>query len=727
MNAIKKLYHNYLNIKQSLSIVLLLFYSISQVDAQSTGGFSIPFDPLKLLPKTGTIAEDSVQKQTIEILYSDFLVQETDTISNIVKRILKGHVRLLHDGAYMFCDSAILYPNTNYLEAIGNVKILKGDSVDVRSEILKYDGNTKIAILEKNVRLKDHGSVLTAPTMTFEVDNEIGHFYNNGKLVSDSTVLTSVSGTNYQKNGYAVFKENVVLVNPDYTMYADSMKYFTESKMVYFIAKTIIISDGDTIITSDGYFDTKNSKAYLKGRSIIKNGSANTLQSDIIDYDKSTGIGIATGNVVSMNTDENATLLSNHLYYVDSIKYTKATEDPLMIQTDGKDTLYLSADTLINYSIPLADFEKSFQLDTIIPIDSNSLDSLKINQLDTLNSIDSLSENLKYSIENTVTKTDSILSIELTLKSDTLLEIKALSDSLQNTFVSDSLIPQDSLTEINDTSIVAKDDSVKVFYGYRNVKLIRGNLSGICDSIYFNSRDSIFKLYYNPILWMDSAQMKADSIYIFMKDKKAERVELYQNAIIISQNDTGVYNQIGGKKITGWLKNDKINHVLVEENAECVYFLKNDSNQYIGGNLAKSAMINITFNDSSEIQRIKLEISPEAKFTPIQKIDFKSYRLDNFNWYFSYKPKSKWDVIRDSVQYQMYLFEHPLAVDSNRTLTDSLTLENPILREVLPESELNEINEKLPASESIPTISEENEKTILPQPMRRLKKGKKLE
>jgi lipopolysaccharide export system protein LptA len=727
LNAIKKLYHNYLNIKQSLSIVLLLFYSISQVDAQSTGGFSIPFDPLKLLPKTGTIAEDSVQKQTIEILYSDFLVQETDTISNIVKRILKGHVRLLHDGAYMFCDSAILYPNTNYLEAIGNVKILKGDSVDVRSEILKYDGNTKIAILEKNVRLKDHGSVLTAPTMTFEVDNEIGHFYNNGKLVSDSTVLTSVSGTNYQKNGYAVFKENVVLVNPDYTMYADSMKYFTESKMVYFIAKTIIISDGDTIITSDGYFDTKNSKAYLKGRSIIKNGSANTLQSDIIDYDKSTGIGIATGNVVSMNTDENATLLSNHLYYVDSIKYTKATEDPLMIQTDGKDTLYLSADTLINYSIPLADFEKSFQLDTIIPIDSNSLDSLKINQLDTLNSIDSLSENLKYSIENTVTKTDSILSIELTLKSDTLLEIKALSDSLQNTFVSDSLIPQDSLTEINDTSIVAKDDSVKVFYGYRNVKLIRGNLSGICDSIYFNSRDSIFKLYYNPILWMDSAQMKADSIYIFMKDKKAERVELYQNAIIISQNDTGVYNQIGGKKITGWLKNDKINHVLVEENAECVYFLKNDSNQYIGGNLAKSAMINITFNDSSEIQRIKLEISPEAKFTPIQKIDFKSYRLDNFNWYFSYKPKSKWDVIRDSVQYQMYLFEHPLAVDSNRTLTDSLTLENPILREVLPESELNEINEKLPASESIPTISEENEKTILPQPMRRLKKGKKLE
>lgn len=725
MDAIKKLINNYLTIKQSITIVLLLF-SLSNIYAQSSGGISIPFDPLKLLPKTGTIAEDTVQKKTIEILYSDFLEQETDTLSSIVKRILKGHVRLLHDGAYMYCDTAILYPNSNYLEAMGKVKIIKGDSVDVRSEFLKYDGNTKIAILERNVRLKDRGSILTAPMITFEVDNEIGHFYNNGKLVSDSTVLTSRSGTNYQKSGYAVFKDDVVLVNPEYTMYADSMKYFTESKMVHFIAKTIIISDGDTIITSDGYFDTKNSKAYLKGRSIIKSGSANTLQSDIIDYDKSTGIGIATGNVVSINIDENATLLSNHLYYIDSIKYTRATQDPLLIQTDGKDTLYLSADTLINYSIPLAEFEKSLEDNTNLVIDSNSMNSLIINELDTIITIDSLSSVSKDSILNLLEKADSVVSIELTIQNDTLIDIEASKEIVHNNLVVDSLISKDTLTVLIDSSIVAKNDSVKVFYGYRNVKLIRGNLSGVCDSIYFNSQDSVFKLYYNPILWMDSTQLKADSIYIFMNDKKAERIELYQNAIIITQNEEGIYNQIGGKRITGWLKNDKINHVFVDGNAECIYFLKNDSNQYIGGNLAKSSIINISFNDSSEIQRIKLEISPEAKFMPIQKIDFQSYRLDNFNWYLSYKPQSKWDIIRDSVQYQMYLFEHPLAIDSNQIHTDSLPLENSIIPEFLPENKLNETKDELPASESIPTTIEENEKTILPQ-QKRLKKEKKTE
>lgn len=725
MNAIKKLNHNYLNIKQSISIVLLLFLSFSTIHAQSIGGISIPFDPLKLLPKTGTIVEDTVQKRTIEILYSDLLEQQTDTISNTVKRVLKGNVRLLHDGAYMYCDSAILYPNTNYLEAIGKVKIIKGDSVDVRSETLKYDGNTKIAILEKNVRLKDRGSILTAPMMTFEVDNEVGHFYNNGKLVSDSTVLTSRTGTNYQKNGYAVFKENVVLVHPDYNMYADSMKYFTESKMVYFIAKTIIISDGDTIITNDGYFDTKNSKAYLKGRSIIKNGSANTLQSDIIDYDKSTGIGIATGNVVSINKDENATLLSNHLYYVDSIKYTRATEDPLMIQTDGKDTLYLSADTLINFSIPRAEFEKSLLEKIISNQDIIITDSLEIIELESSIKSDTLGLYSLDSLENQATYLSNSASIELTIINDTIEDFKSSELDSVLTIPLDSMSSQDTLTPINDSSIVTVSDSIKVFYGYRNVKLIRGSLSGVCDSIYFNSQDSVFKLYYEPVLWMDSTQMKADSIYIFMKDKKAERVELYQNAIIITQNEEGIYNQIGGNNITGWLKNDKINHILVDGDAECIYYLKNDSNQYIGGNLAKSVLINISFNDSSEIQRIKLEITPEAKFTPIQKIDFQSYRLDNFDWYWSYKPQSKWDIIRDSVQYQMYLFEHPLAIDPNQIDSNNIQIDSNVVPENHTEDAFDEIIEGTSPIEQSPTLIEESDKTILQQQKRANRKGKK--
>lgn len=706
MNAIKKGW----NIEPKywvLKIVFVLSLISFQTNAQSVGG--VPFDPLKLLPKTGTNAQDTVQKRTIEIIHSDSLIQETDTSSNTIKRILDRNVKLLHDGALMVCDNAILYPQTNYLEAHGRVKITKGDSVDVRSEILRYNGDTKIAILEKDVQLKDKESILTAPMMTYEVDKEIGHFWDNGKLVSDSTVLTSKSGTHYQRDGYAVFKGDVVLVSPDYTMYADSMKYFTNTKIAYFITKTIIVSGNDTIITEDGYFDTQKNKAILKGRPMVKNGQENTLQSDHLDYDKATGIGIATGNVVSRNLEEDATLLANHLYYIDSIKYTRATQDPLMIKYDEKDTLYISADTLINYSMPMSVYLASLADSTdTLAVDSLSTDSLSVDSTltDTLNTADTLLSDSLYIPADTLLS-DSLFIPADTLSSDSLLSIfteqpdsiqlvndsvlseipdstqlftdsiyskltdtlindfhvedSLFSDSLKTGFLTDSLSiqPLDSLEADS-----VQNDSIKIFYGYKNVKLIRTNLSGICDSIYFNSVDSIFKLYYNPILWMDSTQMKSDSIYIFMKNKEAERIELYQNAIIINESAPGVYNQIAGKKITGWLHDNKLRHVLVDGNAECIYFLKNDSNEYSGGNHAKGALINISFNEDSEIQRIKLEISPEAQFTPIHQIQFPSYKLPNFGWYWSLKPKTKWDVIRDTVQYQRFLLEHPVATDS---------------------------------------------------------------
>lgn|GEM_PF-6308351 len=666
----------------------------------------IPFDPLKILPKTGQTPPADSARRVIEIRNSDELEQETDTIQNVVKRKLRGQVRLFHEGAVMTCDSAILYPDGNYLEAHSRVKIVKGDSVEVQSELLKYYGDSKLAYLERNVRLKDKNSLLIAPLMTYEVNNDIGHFYDGGTLTSDSTVLTSQQGTYFQKKGYAIFRENVVLTSPDYTMYADSMKYHTESKIAYFITTTTIISDEDTIVTSSGYFDTQKNKAVLENRPLIKKGKDNTLRSDFLDYDKEKGIGIARGNVISRNTEENATLLANDMYYADSNQYVRATQDPLMIQEDDKDTLYLSADTLINFAVARESFLSQLSMsdadtsmiDSLMPVDSLVLtDSLTTDRLHSTDTspayvTDSLPGD---SIPSVIFQgsEDSVKDISLTIKElrnyslsidisrDSMLSLpKILSDS--------SDIVTDSLTQTE------KTDSIKVFYGHRDVKLIRTNMSGICDSIYFNSLDSIFRLFYDPILWMDSTQLTADTIFIFMKDKKAERIELMHNAMIISESDSGVYNQISGRKITGWLHDNKLKHVLVDGNAECIYFLKNDSSEYIGGNQSKSALINISFNDKDEIEKIRLEITPEALFTPIQKIDFISYRLGGFSWHWSLRPKTKWDVIRDTLQYQNFLLEHPLPADSTLSpdslSTDSLNIALPLQDTLQPEEVTND-------------------------------------
>jgi lipopolysaccharide export system protein LptA len=592
----------------------------SQLKAQVSP--PLPFDPLKLLPKPTVKDTVTVERKIIEIRNADYLQQETDTINNQLKRILEGNVRLLHDGALMTCEKATLFPESNYLEAERKVIIRKSDSIEIRSGFLKYYGDSKYAILEKEVVLKDKTSVLEAPKMDYDVGTDIGNFYEGGKLTTDSSVLTSKTGTYFQKNKVAVFRQDVVLVHPDYTMYSDSMRYDTKTKIAWFISPTIIVSKEDTIFTSSGFFDTQNNKANFGKRPLVKKGQENTLQADVLEYDKATGTGYAQGSVVSKNTKDRATLLANDLFYVDSNSYVRAVKDPLMIQEDEKDTLYLSSDTLISYKIAIT---------------------------------------------------------------DTLGEVT---------------------------------DSIKIFYGYRNVKTIQDKMSGICDSIYFSGQDSIFRMFYDPVIWMDSTQMTADTILMYMKDKKVVKIELLQNALIIQENDPLVYNQIKGRTIMGILESNKLKKVYVDGNAECIYFVQDDSSAYLGANKSQSATIEADFNSDEKIERIKLDIQPEATFTPIQMIEWGKFKLDGFHWQWNKKPKDKWDVIRDSTQYLNYIKEYYSddpettgTMDTQEDNENDLPASEKLQPDVEPTIEtLDKIQEDIPQEGKVTPIQKPNKK-----------------
>ena len=45
--------------------------------------------------------------------------------------ILTGNVIFFHDGAFMYCDSAYLYQQTNTFEAFSNVRMEQGDTIFV--------------------------------------------------------------------------------------------------------------------------------------------------------------------------------------------------------------------------------------------------------------------------------------------------------------------------------------------------------------------------------------------------------------------------------------------------------------------------------------------------------------------------------------------------------------------------------------------------------------------
>lgn len=548
------------------SIVLLLFIWCCglSASAQLSGFFPPP-------PK------DTVRKKKIEIIKTDSLLFRTEDLGRYRKLI--GHVQVRHEDARMYCDSAIIDIDANYMTAYGKmIHIQKGDSIDLWGDYLEYFGDQKLALLKGNCVLKDKSMILTTPELTYNLDTDIGSYSNSGRLVNKGTTINSRAGYYYHRTGNAVFYHDVVLYDSSRTIYADSLRYNIDNEIAYFITKTTIIDkDSNIIVTNSGYYDTRREKAVLGDNATIKRGDA-TVKAATIDYDNKAKEAIAKGNVVFHDSSERTTILSNYVFSQEKNDFIKAYNDPLLISVseDEKDTMYLSADTLLSYKIAVTD--TIFYRDSIQP--------------------------------------DSIISYDI------------------------------------------MEDSVKIVQAYYKMKMIQGNMSAIADSLYYSDIDSAFKLYKNPVLWMDSTQITGDSIFLWMKDKEIHRADVMGNAFIIHMQHETVFDQIKGKTMLALIAQKKIQEVQVDGNAESIYFIK-DKDEYNGANKSTSGFITVSFNNG-EVNRIKLTGAPEAEFTPMEKIDLASFKLDGFVWHWGKKPMSKYDIIRDKAQYEKYVVENEL-------------------------------------------------------------------
>ncbi|MBK8352155.1 MAG: hypothetical protein IPL21_10815 [Saprospirales bacterium] len=525
------------------------------------------------------VKKDTTTKKKIQIAQTDSLLFQTQELGKFRKLI--GKVILKHDDATMYCDSAIIDIDANYMTAYGNqVHIKKGDSIDVWGNFLEYFGDQKQARLTGLCSMRDKTMILTTPELNYNTGTDIGNYMSGGRVVNKETTITSAIGYYFHQQSEAVFYGDVVLKSPDRTIYADSLRYNTEKEIAYFICKTKIIDNKDSSVieTEDGYYDTKKEKAYFGKNAVIHKDDA-YVKANSIDYDNNTKISIAQGNVVFSDSVQRTTILSNYIYSNEDSSFLLAYKDPLMISVseDKTDTMYLSADTLMSYKIAV--------LDTVYTYD---------------------------------------------------------------TIVKDSIINMELVT-----------DSVKIVKAYYNMKMIQGEMSANADSLFYSEIDSTFKLYKNPILWMDSTQITGDSIFLFTKNNEINRVDVYNNAFIANIQDDEIFNQIKGKFIQAFIEDKKINKVEVDGNAESIYFIKDKKeNAYDGANKSVSGYITVSFNDG-EVNRIKLTASPEAEFTPMKKLNPETFRLTGFVWNWNKKPLTLYDVIRDRSQYDKYIADQP--------------------------------------------------------------------
>ncbi len=265
-------------------------------------------------------------------------------------KILKGNVICEHDGALLYCDTAYIYDGETQMRATGHILITKGDSIRVTGDKLFYDGKTKMATLENNVKCTEKDMILTTNLLTFDVGKSVANYYNGGTLINKQNTLVSKNGHYYSGTKEAAFHYDVVLTNPDYKMNSDTLRYKVNTKTTYFLGPSIILSKSDYIYCENGWYDTNKEKAQFSKNALLITAQQK-LKGDSLFYDRIAKVGRAYRNVTLTDTSQKSIIYGDYIEYKEVKSEALVTKKAIYARLIEKDTLFIAADTLYHIDI----------------------------------------------------------------------------------------------------------------------------------------------------------------------------------------------------------------------------------------------------------------------------------------------------------------------------------------------------------------------------------------
>ncbi len=301
------------------------------------------------------ILSKAQQKEKIELLNAD--VSEFDESLNANATRLIGHVIFRHQNALMNCDSAYLYRNENRIEAFNNVRINQGDTLILTGKRLLYNGDTKMAQVFDDVVMTDRKMTLRTSRLDYDMFNDIAFYTDSGNIVDGPNTLTSKLGYYYSKTNDLYFRQNVLLVNPKYTMNCDTLRYNTVNKTAFFLGPTYIHSSDNIIYCENGWYNTETQKSNFRDNSYLQT-KEQLLKGDSVLYDRTNGIGKVFGNVEITDTTNNIIISGDYGEYHEKSDSSWVIGHAMLTQIMDGDSLFLHGDTLMAIGTPENDSTK---------------------------------------------------------------------------------------------------------------------------------------------------------------------------------------------------------------------------------------------------------------------------------------------------------------------------------------------------------------------------------
>ncbi len=457
--------------------------------------------------------------------------------------------------------------------------------------------NADAQILKGNV-VCEHESTIMICDSAYMYDKKQFDAFSNVQIKKGDSLFIYGDSLKYNTNTkIAYIKGKVKCIEKEMTLTADKLTYDSNLNQVLYTNTGTITSKSNVLKSVIGIYNSQSKKIFFHLDVVFKNPSY-LIKSDTLIYNTSEKTIHFEGPTIMQNKADYA--FSNKGWYNTKTDICKIYNQALIISKQKK----LSADTIMYYN--------------------------KINYAKAINHVKVID-----------TINHSILTANLVEYWKDHLRIIAT-----NKAVAHYIKNKDTLYITADTLYHNQPDSLHTFiYAYKHVKAFNKSIQAKCDSLIFPIHDSCIIMPNSPLIWVNNGQITAKKIKIYLGKNQIKMIELISNAIVIQKADSlenNWFNQIEGKKMEVFFKNDSIHKIQVNQNAQVIYFPKKE-NKVIGINHSTSNFMTIYFSQGFA-QTVKLKGAPIQTIFPLKDFVFEKFKLPLFIWLDNIRPKYKSEI-----------------------------------------------------------------------------------
>ena len=454
---------------------------------------------------------------------------------------------------------------------------------------------------------------------------------------------------------------NVVFRHDSSFMYCDSAYYFEQDVSLEAFGR-VRLEQGDTLFVYGDYlfYDSNRELAQMRYNvrmvNIQQDSTEVILYTDSLDYDRKADIGYfyeggrivdaenelisvygqySPGTKIAFFRDSVKLTNPNFILYSDTLEYNTESKittilGPSVIESDSG-IIHTSKgwyDTQNNTSL-LLDRSQVFSGGRVLTGDSLLYDrNLGIGRaygnmsiIDTAQKV-ILTGHYGYYEEKTDYSfaTDSACAIEYS-QGDTLF---LHADTLE---------------------LVTVDSTSRILRAIMGVRFYRIDIQGICDSMRLTTKDSILRMFGNPVLWNEEQQLFGDTIIIYMADSTVDHVHVPTSAFVAQEVEPDFYDQLGGNDLKAYFEGKNIEHIDIDGNAESIFYPVEQDSVIFSSNYTQSSYLSIWFIDG-KLDKLKIWPSPTGKMTPIPDLTPEQKTLKKFVWHAALRPTDRYDIFR---------------------------------------------------------------------------------